>query len=107
MDDEARDRCCAVPSLSGLCEVIEIPFSGILSSASGDYSVGEAFSGVITYNREPYEDGTTYPFGIGFTFKVGTFQYVPEVTYASFQAATGSFRIAGARSDSTSLEFLD
>jgi hypothetical protein len=61
-------------------EVVEIPFSGILSSDSGNYSVGEAFSGGITYDREPYEDGTTYPFGIDFTFKVGILQYVPEVT---------------------------
>lgn len=89
-------------------EVVEIPFSGSLSSAYGDFQVGEAFSGRITYNFTEFDsdpDAVYYGFTT-FSFKVGSFEYSTDITYTGFQPATGYFSTAGQKSDLNRIEFF-
>ena len=88
-------------------ELVELPFSGSLSRAFGDFFVGQKFAGTISYDRQFYDDTGLYPHDISFSFSIGDLNYstASSVTYASFDHETGVFSLSGDRSDRTTLIF--
>jgi hypothetical protein len=87
-------------------EIVEIPFSGSLNSAYGDFYAGQAFNGTITYNREEYDQSEIY-WGLAyFSFKVGSFEYFTNITYTFLDTSTGEFSTMGSRSDQNLIQFF-
>jgi hypothetical protein len=92
-------------STPAFAENVVIPFSGSLSLAYGDFMAGQKFSGLISYDREAYDEAEIYPHFIDFLFDVGSLSYTTDVVYAGFNSLTGVFGLSGARSDQTYLTF--